>query len=132
MYMRILDLSHKRDATKKATHRRKLDDEQPISSGIKSCRPKAADVILVPTKLRKQVTALMKSVDSSNNETGKDIDKAEEDCNYKPTKEIVGKNNYEKVRLCSVTNKSCILADCRMISICQHLINWCQFSVEDV
>ena len=71
--MRSLDVSHNRDATKKDTHRRKLDDEQPISSGVKSRRPKAADIIPMPTKLRKQVTALMKPVDSFNNETGKDI-----------------------------------------------------------
>ena len=77
--------------------------------------PKAADLIVMPTKLRKRDTALMDPEDSSSDETAKEIDEAGEDCSYKPTK--VRGNSYEKVCLYSVTDKSCILADRRMTSI---------------
>ena len=80
------NLSQDRDAAKKPTYRVLSQTEQPISSGIKLCRPKAADIILMPTKLRKRDTALMDSVDSFSNETDEEINEAGVDCNYKPTK----------------------------------------------
>ena len=58
MYMTSLDVSHNRDAAKKAMHGRKLDDGQP-NSGVKSSGPKAADIVLILTKLRIRDTALM-------------------------------------------------------------------------
>ena len=74
MYRRSIDVSHNRDAAKKATHRRKLYDKQPTSSGVKSCGPKAADIFLMPAKLRKRDTALIDPVDSSSDEIDKEID----------------------------------------------------------
>ena len=84
--MKSLDVSQDRDSMEKATHRCKLDNELPTSSGVKSYRPKTADIILMPTKLRKQDTALMDSLDSFSDETDKEINEAGVDCNYKPTK----------------------------------------------
>ena len=53
MFTRSLDLSHNRDAAKKAMHRCRLNDKQPTSSAVNPCGPKPAEIILVPTELRK-------------------------------------------------------------------------------
>ena len=57
MYIRSLDLSQDRDAAKKPTYRVLSQTEQPTSSGVKLCRLKAADIILMSTKLMKRDTA---------------------------------------------------------------------------
>ena len=43
-------------------------------------------LFLCPTKLRKRDRAFMDPVDSSSDETDKEMDEAGKDCNYKPTK----------------------------------------------
>ena len=80
MSMRSLDVSHNRDAAKKLRIVANLMMTYLLFLAYNYVGQKLQILLLCPL-IRKRDT-----VDSFSDETDKEIDKAREDCNYKPTK----------------------------------------------
>lgn len=109
---------------KKNTHRRKVDVacqedyEQPCTSGLNFRRSRDTDTVLIPTKLRNgDIAPILDQLDISDNEA---LDSSDDDEEFKPMEKPVGGKCYEKVRIYSVSDECCILADRRMTSIRQQ------------
>ena len=116
MYMSNINIPHERNEVEKATHHRKTDDELPCSSRSKSCESKNDNALMLAAKLRK-LDAVVYQLDSSEDEK-EAVNDSDED--YVARKKPVGGKCYEKVRIYSVSDESCILTDHRMTSICQQ------------
>ena len=119
MYISKVDISYGRVENEKAKHRRKQVDEiaeQPNTSGVNSSALQETESFLMPTKLRKRKFIPVYRKDDEFNESDEELIEDEE---YKPSENTGGKK-YKKVRIYSVSEESCVLADRRMTSIRQQ------------
>ena len=120
MYISNIDTRHERSKVEKATHRRKSDAEQPCSSGMNATSSESINdnAQVMVAKLRKRdATSKVYRLNLSEEEE-ETLEDSDEDYEAKGTP--VGGKRYEKVRIYSVSDKSCILADRRMTSIRQQ------------
>ena len=109
MYISKVDISYGGVENEKAKHRRKLVDEiaeQPSTSGVNSSGLQETESLLMPTKLRKRKFIPVYREDDVFNELDEEMIEDEE---YKPSENTGGKR-YEKIRIYSVSEESCVLA----------------------
>ena len=105
-----LDVSLRREEIQKACHRPNRPDEvlEELHGSVTVFNSKSnpSDTFFTSTKLRKRNARFV----------GQDDINIGSDEEYPPIQTLGGKN-YEKVKIFSVTEKSCVLADRRMTSI---------------
>ena len=121
MYIGVLDTSHTKKEIERGNHKRKSEVnkavEQPSTSGLNSAKVPGPEIQI--SKLRKRNTAIVHEFRSSESESDQDYS-GEVDQEYEPPRAAVEGKLYEKVHSYLITDRSCVLADRRMVSIRQQ------------